>query len=167
MPLPALYELARDYRDALDALADTETEEHAMADTLEALRLPVEQKAVNIAHVIKNLEATAAAIKADEERQAARRRACERRAEWLRTYLQYHLEVALLPKLETPQFRFVIRPNPPRTIIDDVTKIPARFMVVPPAPEPVPDKAAIKAALQRDEAVPGAHLEVHTRLEIK
>lgn len=171
MSLPALYELAADYVHALRDLASdewsAETDADAVRDTLDALRDPLERKATNIAMYTRNLEAMADAIKAAEEQMSARRKAIEHRAAWLRDYIKHNLELAQITRIESPHFVVAIRQNPPHVCIDDAMKIPAEYMTIPSPPPPMPDKTAIKAAIQRDERVPGAHLEVHTRLEIR
>ena len=85
MTLPALYELAGEYRAAAEQLADLDLPPEVVADTLEGLAGDLEQKATNVALFARNLEATAAAIKQAEADMAARRKAIENRAASIRT----------------------------------------------------------------------------------
>jgi hypothetical protein len=50
------------------------------------------QKCLDIACLIKGLEAEAEAVKAEETRLKERRQSAEKRAEWLRAYLSSHME---------------------------------------------------------------------------
>jgi hypothetical protein len=163
----ALYKLADEFLEASRRLADLELPDEAIADTLESLRLPMEQKAVSVASFVKNIEASAEAIKVAEEEMRARRTAIENRAKRIRAYLQEQMTRTGTKQIECPYFKLAIMDNPPAVVIDAESQLPDRFMVTPPVPEPVPDKKAIAAALKAGEDVPGAHLERGQRLEIK
>jgi hypothetical protein len=120
--------------------------------------------------VIRNLQATAASIKDAEKQMAERRKSIEKRADALLERLKTGLEIAGVQKLETPHFALTIKKNPPSVDVWDERQIPASFMRAPeppPPPAPAPDKAAIKAAINAGQDVPGALLAQGTRLEIK
>jgi hypothetical protein len=51
----SLYSIAHEYRAVVDHLMDVQTDEQAIADTLEAEAYPLELKAQNVAYAIKNL----------------------------------------------------------------------------------------------------------------
>ena len=165
--MTALYEIALGYRDAADTLADLSLPDDVVADTLEAIGGELEVKAANVAFVARNLESLAESIKDAEEQMAARRKALENRAQRLRGYMLTCMQTAGVQKIECPHFRIAQRENPPAVVIDEPGLIPASYMRQPEPPPPAPDKAAIKAALQRGEDVPGAHLQRGVRLEIK
>ena len=76
----SLYELAAEFRETAATLADMDLPPEVVADTLESIRLPIEQKAGQVAAFIRNLEATADQIKAAEKQMADRRKAMENRA---------------------------------------------------------------------------------------
>jgi hypothetical protein len=57
------------------------------------------------------------------------------------------------------------RLNPPSVRIEDPEAIPAQYTRQPPPPPPVPDKAAIKRAIESGHYVPGAALTRGARLE--
>ena len=71
---------------------DWETGEILDLESLEELRMEREQKIENIALWIKNLDAEVAAIKAEQDTLAARRRVKENRAKRLKEYLANTLE---------------------------------------------------------------------------
>ena len=53
----ALYELAAEFRQTAELLADMDLDEDTIRDTIEAAAFPVEQKAVPVAAFVRNLEA--------------------------------------------------------------------------------------------------------------
>lgn len=161
-----LYELAGEIREVADKLADMDLPPEVIADTLESISLPFEQKAANVSAFVRNLEATAEQIKQAEAEMAKRRKAMENRAAHVRQYLQSQMERSGISKIECPQFRIALRQNPPSVVIDTETLIPDDYMREVPA-RFEPDRAAMKAALLDGYEIPGAHLERTTRVEIK
>ncbi|MBC7357613.1 MAG: siphovirus Gp157 family protein [Desulfacinum sp.] len=167
MSLPALYELAADYRHALEKLADLDLPEEVVQDTLEALKGEVEVKATNVAAFIRNLEALAEQIRQAEARMAERRKAIESRAERVRQYLLANMQACGITKIESPWFAIAIRKNSPSVEIVDEAAIPPELMIAPPPPPPKPNKEAIKALLKAGQEVPGARLSQGVRVEIR
>ena len=79
-----LFQLSTKYIEALDFLTDPEMDLpiEAINDTLEGLSGVLEDKAINLAKFLRNLEATAEAIKEAEADMLKRRRAFENRVKW-------------------------------------------------------------------------------------
>jgi hypothetical protein len=167
MSLPALYEIAAEYRAAASQLADLDLPPEVVADTLEGLAGDLETKSTNVAMFIRSLEATAAQIKDAEAAMEARRKAIEARANHVRKYLLDNMQACGITKIESPWFKLSVRSNPPAVVIDNAGLIPGNLYVYPSAPEPYPDKKAIKAAIEAGIEFEGAHLERGVRLEIK
>lgn len=163
----ALYELAADFRETADRLADMELDEQTLRDTLESIAYPVEQKAVQVAAFVRNLEATAEQIKQAEKQMADRRKAMESRAANVRQYLMDNMRACGFTKIEHPMFKITIRQNPESVVIEDERQIPVDYMRFPELPPPVPDKALMKQAMQDGHDIPGAKLTRTLRLEIK
>lgn len=165
--MTALYELAREYRDAAETLADLDLDAQTLADTLEGMSGELEVKAQNVIMFTRNLESTAAAIKEAEAQMAARRKALENRAARLRRYVLENMQFAGVQKIECPWFTLSVRDNPAAVEIFEPGLIPAEYMTQPAPPPPAPNKTAIKAAINAGTEVPGAKLTNGTRLEIK
>lgn len=163
----ALYLLADEYLVALQQLSELDLDEQTVADTLEGLSGALEVKATNVAMFVRNLEASADAIKMAESQMAARRKAIENRASRIRGYLKAQMERTGVSEISSPHFKIAVRLNPPAVIIDSVNLIPAEFMRTPEPPPPVPDKKAISAALKAGCEIAGVHLEHSTRVDIK
>ena len=149
-----LYELAQNYAELLEMTEEMESD--ALVDTLSALQDAIEDKAENIAKLVKNLEADAKIIKEEEQRLAERRRAIEAKVERLKTYLQEQLEVAGLQKVKRPTITVAIQNNPPSVEIADEKLIPSEFMIPQPAKV---DKKSILDRLKNGEMIPGCSLK--------
>ena len=165
MSTPTLYELSLDARAVYDALADCDDPE-AVRDTLEAIQLPVAEKAVRCVKVMRSLAQLATDRKAEAARMAESARHLERGAEWLEGYVLTCLLRARMTTVEAGPFTLTARKNPPKVIIEQPEAIPPRFQVIVPATTR-PDKIEIKAAIEAGEQVPGAHLESTMRLDVR
>lgn len=162
-----LFQIAAEFRHVTDVLLDTQADDQAIADTLEAERWPLEVKAQNYGFVIRNLQANAEAMKEAETHMARRRKAAEARAQYMLDRLKLGMEIAGVSKLECPEFSISIKKNPPAVDIFESGLIPIGYMSQPLPPPPAPDKTAIKKALTDGQDVPGARLIQGTRLEVK
>ncbi len=165
--MTSLYEISHEYRLSVEKLADLDLDAQTIADTLEGMGGELETKAQNVIFFVRNLETTAAQIKEAEASMAARRKAIENRAEGLKRYVLGSMQHAGIEKIECPYFRLSVRDNPPAVEVFEPGLIPADYMTVPVTPLPVPDKAAIKAAIKAGKEVPGAKLVSGVRLDIK
>lgn len=163
----SLYVVAAEYRAMVESLMDTQDDAQAIADTIEAESYPLEVKAQNVAYAIRNMEASAAAIKEAEQQMAERRKRIEKRADQVRDYLKTCMELAGVSKIDCPHFALSIAKNPASVEIFEADLIPAQYMKKPEPPPPAPDKAAIKQAIKDGIDVPGAKLAQGTRLTIK
>lgn len=163
----SLYQLSGNYLQALDFLTDPEIDvpTQVLMDTMESLTDELEDKAVNIAKFIRNLEATADAIKSAESEMAKRRKAFENRVQWLKDYLRANMEATGISKIECPYFKLSIAKNPTSVDLLDEALIPESFKRVETIVHI--DKTAIKAALSAGHQVQGARLANGTRLVIK
>lgn len=164
--LAPLYQLATEYRDASDRLHDLDLPEEVIADTLEGMAGELQEKAKNVAFVIRNMEAMAEQIKAAETEMARRRKALEGRAARVREYLHSNMERCGISKIETPWFVLSIRNNPESVQIIDEAAIPPDYLREIPARHE-PDKALIKQAIKDGYDVPGCVLKRGTSLQIK
>lgn len=166
MSAMTLFDLASEIREVADKLADMGIDDQTMADTLESISLPFEQKAANVAAMGKSLEAEADAIEEAAKAMIARAKAKRSRSEWLRGYLLSQMVRAGIAKIECPWFKLAVRDNPGAVVIDNEAQIPADYLRSVPARQEV-DKALIRAALKDGYDVPGAHIEVTKRLDVK
>ncbi len=160
-----LYQLSADYRHALDALTEREDlPEQAIADTLEALEGELEDKALNVARYVRNLEAEAAAIAEAKKRMETRERAAVNQSKRLKEYLRFELErTGLKPK--APDLALSVQKNPPSVSIDDEAKLPAEYLETITSTRA--RKQELLEALKAGQTIPGAQLSQSTRLVIR
>lgn len=163
----ALYAIADSYVAAVERLSDMDLPDDVIADTLEGLAGELEAKATNVAAFVRNLEASADAIKQAESQMSARRKAIENRAQRVKDYLLLNMERTGISKIECPHFKIAVRENPPSVVIDMAQAIPEDYMCQPEPPPAQPDKTLIARALKDGFDVPGAHLTRTKRVEIR
>jgi hypothetical protein len=157
-----LYELSAAYLEALEGLAELDDlPPQAIADTLEGLAGAWEDKALNVARYVRNLEAEAAAIEDAKRRMEVRAKAMTNQASRLKAYLKSELErTGLKPK--APDLALKLQANPPSVVLDDEAKIPKTYRRTETVTTIL--KADISAALKAGKTVAGAHLEQTRRL---
>jgi len=161
-----LYQLADEYRQLLELAADPDADPESFGEALEALGGELQEKAVAVAQVARNLEGFHAQIIDAIKAMALRADRAKQRAESLRAYLKAQMETAGLAKIESPYFAIAVRKNPPRLAVAEDALIPSEYLRhVPERYEP--DKSAIARALKAGEEVDGCRLETTTRLEIR
>lgn len=160
-----LYEIDRAIEDTLLLAIDPETGEvkdEALLDQFEQLQMDRDQKIENIGCFIKNLEADAAAIKAEAKNLAARAKAAENKAEHLREYLQFCLGGE---KFNTPRLAVSFRHSKKVEVDPDrLYDIPEEYLRYK---EPEPDKKAIGDALKAGQDIPGCELVENVSMIIK
>ena len=162
-----IYEITQDYLKLMELASDPEIDPEIITDTFEAIDGELEIKAENYAKVMKNLEGDIAALKAEEERLAKKRKAIENNIKRMKGTLQEAMELTGKTKFKTDLFSFGIQKNAPSVVIDaaDIRDIPEDYLKFK---EPEVDKPAIKNAINAGVNFEGlAHLEVSQSLRIR
>ena len=164
--MSTLYELTSEFRQVLDMAEDTDIDPQVIADTLEGIEGEIEYKADGYAKVIRQLEADSAALKAEEERMAKRRKSIDANIARMKQSLQMAMQTTGKTKFKTDLFSFGIRKNPASVIIDNSDMIPEEYLI---QQEPKINKAAIRDLLKIDngELCDWAHLEQSESLSIR
>ena len=173
------YELAEQYNEVramLDSgVAFTEDVqdydyEQALRDTLDGIGGELEDKAADIAVIIKEMNAEAAALREEELNLAERRKAKENRVKWLTQYLADNMQAAGLAKVDRPRATLSFRKSKGVKINDEEGFIlwaeeagQSRFLNV----KTTVNKTAIRDALKAGDELPGAVLEERQSLQIK
>jgi len=155
-----LYELTAEYQQLLELAEDPDIPEEALADSLEALGMDIEDKADGYAKVIAQLNADATALKAEIDRLTARKRTIERNVDRMKESLKTTMILTGKTKFKTELFSFGIQKNPPKVVIDDPSRIYPEYLI---EQDPKVDTMAIRNALKDDAESPLwegiAHLE--------
>lgn len=166
-----LYELAAQYQ-ALRELEDSgEIDAQALSDTLEGLSGEIEEKADNVACVIKELLADAEAIKQEADKLIDRAKVKKRYADGLTQYLTRQMQAVGKSKVETHRNVISLRKTPVSVKIADEgafvqwASLAHEEFLRQKAPEI--DKTAVKDALKAGLPVPGAQLQSGVKLQIK
>lgn len=165
-----LYELAADYEAFIAAVEAGEIPEEAIADTLESIESSIEDKADNIACILKNIDAERAAIKAEEDKLAERRKTKEKDYEKLKKYLSDMLLKCGKTKIETPRNKITFRASEAVVVEDESAFVEwaARghdeFLTYK---APTINRTEIKKALKNGTEISGAYIESNQNIQIK
>lgn len=156
----ALYALRNEYIELTSKLADMDLDAQTVADTIEASGLTdsINDKAQNLMFVANQFDSHVAAMETEIARLTALRNNRKKVADGLRAYLLDTMRLTGIKKIDGPLIHLSVRENPPAVDVFEYGLIPAQFMRHPDPPAPVPDKPAIKSALQAGQDVPGCRL---------
>lgn len=155
-----LYEINEAIRN-FELNIDEETGELLNADELDALELEKEVKIENIALWIKDLNAEADAIKAEEKNLKQRREATENKAEQLKKYLVYALNG---DKFKTSKVSISYRKSESVEVYDE-DAIPRDYLT-----EKVTysvDKTMLKSLLKAGQELDGVRLVEKNNIQVK
>lgn len=109
--MATMYELTADYMAVLEMAQDPEIDPQAITDTLEAIGGAIEDKAENTAIIMKELEAEAAKVKAEEQRLKERRASLENNVKNIKQRLFDAMKLTGKEKFRTALFNFSIAKN--------------------------------------------------------
>ncbi len=154
-----LYELSAEYLSILELAEDPDIPEEALADSLEALGMDIEDKANGYAKVIAQLNADADALKAEIDRLTARKRTIERNVDRMKDSLKTAMILTGKTKFKTELFSFNVQKNPVAVVIDEqyIENIPEEYLI---PQDPKVDKQKLKDDLKAGRDLEGiAHLE--------
>ena len=166
-----LYEISNQYQEFMDMVESGEIPDEAIADTLASLDGEFEEKADNVACVIKSLLSEAQAIKAESDALLERADIKKHKAERLNDYLYQQFKLAGKSKIETSRNVLQIKKTPASVKIEDTESF------IKWAQEnnddllnygkPAPKKKEIKQAIESGTEIPGVKLESGEKLAIK
>lgn len=145
---------------------DEETGEVVDLDRLESLNLQRDEKISNICKWIINLRSDIDQLKRQEAVFKERRQNAQKKAESLKNFLQVYMNGR---PFKTAEFSATFRKSSAVEIInqDAFEAFADKNRGLLTFPAPVPNKTAIKAALDAGEEVPGAAIKQNTNLIIK
>ena len=157
-----LYELSTGYKN-IEYLLENGEDNEELAAVLNSLDAEIEDKAENIAKLIKNYEADIEAFKTEEKRIAERRRTLENIVKRLKEYLFNNMKLTGKTKFKKGTFSFNIAKNPPSVEIVNQDIISSDYKVL----TEVLDKKAILKDLRNGKDVQGAILKQGESLRIR
>ena len=111
---PTLYDLTGDWLRLQEMLAEPDGDTDGyLQDTIEGIEGVIEQKAVNIVHVMKNLSAPIVAIDEEIKRLRGRKEVIQHGVDRLKDYIKTNMEAMQLDKIETDLIRIRLQNSPP------------------------------------------------------
>lgn len=165
-----LYELTAEYQAFLLAIENDDIPEEAITDTLESIVTAIEEKADNIACIIKSLTAEVEAIKAEKKRLSDRIEAKEKRVKQLESYLANTIIAAGIDNIETARNKLTFRKSE-RVVIDNesafVEWAKEHNDSLLTYKQPEISKKAVKEVLSSGVILDGARIENCMNLQIK
>ena len=147
-----LYELSLSFQEEQNMDLDPEV----MKDTLDSIGGTFENKAENMAKLIRNLESDRLAYKEEEDRLKTKRQAVENKLKWLKTYLRDCMKLTGKTKFKSGMFNFSIQKNPVSVNITNKKILPEDYLIPQP---PKVNNTTLKKALKDGIEVPGAELK--------
>lgn len=169
--MSALYQLSESKLQALQIIDDMISEGCSDAEMQEAYALlnqldeNFQEKAVNVAMYVRNLETESAAIAEAEKEMSARKKALNNKADRLKNYLLSEMQRTQTKQIKCPYFVLSLRKTPASVRIAPNAVIP-EFLLAPPKPQEA-DKRAIKEAIEKGLVIEGVTLESGETLSIK
>ena len=169
--MSALYQLSESKLQALQIIDDMISEGCSDAEMQEAYALlnqldeNFQEKAVNVAMYVRNLETESAAIAEAEKEMSARKKALNNKADRLKNYLLSEMQRTQTKQIKCPYFVLSLRKTPASVRIAPNAVIPD-YLLAPPKPQEA-DKRAIKEAIEKGLVIEGVTLESGETLSIK
>lgn len=148
-----LYKIASDLQAALDAVeVDTTTGEIFGWEKVDALQEKADDKIVATSLYIKELQAKAEALGAHLADVAARKKAYERKAEGLKSYVLQNMKRLDKSKVESPEIRVSLRKTEKLAVDESV--LPETYFRI----TKTPNRSAIRERIKEGDFVPGCEL---------
>ncbi|WP_283699127.1 siphovirus Gp157 family protein [Clostridium perfringens] len=158
-----LYELAQNYLNLQELLENPEVPRELILESLGEVGGELEEKAENIAKLIKTIDLEVKAIEEEEKRLANNRKAMKNKSKALKDYLEGAMISTGKTKFKGNLFSFNIQKNAPSVDIIDENLIPKEFIEF----EPIIKKKEILAALKNGEVIEGVRLKQTESLRIR
>lgn len=168
----SLFDIGQQYIDFCNLMENGEIPEEAITDTLEALEGEFNDKADNIASLIKSLEYEAQSMEQESKSLSERAKSKKTKAQNLREYLFQQMQNTGMERIETSRNLLALKKNPPKVTVeqeqdfikwaqeqgrDDLLKIA----------DPAINKKEVAAQLKLGNELPGCSIIQGYRLDIK
>lgn len=160
-----LYEITQDIAELEELINNEELTEDEVAEVKIMIESVLNEKAEQIAYVIKNKESDIKAIKEEEKRLKEKRQSVEKSAERLKSYVLENLLMLDKKKIKTSVGDIAIRKSQAIEVSADVNVLDDRFKRVKTTVEA--DKTALKEAIRSGEVVDGVELVENYSLNVR
>lgn len=160
-----LYDIADRFTNLQELLESGAVDELTLQEAMSQIDGEFEEKADNIAFILKDLLTTAKAIKEEEQRLSQRRKALENNADRLKDHLESMMRLIDKPKFKTTLNSFTISRGKPTVVIENEDLVPLEYKALEETIKI--DKNAIYTALKNGENIDGVSLQENESLKIK
>lgn len=151
----------------IEVLLDSTEDENDLSDAflqrINELEIDFEEKAVNVAAHIKNMEADLEAFANYLEKMKKKKKAIENKIESLKKYLTRNLQELKYTKIESPAFNITLGASH-RVVLDPIKHLPDEYMIS--RIEYIPNKVLIGLDLEQGKEIEGAYLETNHFIKI-
>jgi len=158
-----LYELNSEFKNLINRLENADPEEqNAILEHLSEIGIERDEKIENTCLYIKNLDAMADSIKAEEKKLSERRKAIENRSESMRNWLSENLNGE---RFESSRVAVSWRKSETVEVSCLVAELPAEYCRVKTTVEP--DRTILKSLLKNGEIINGCQLVTKQNMQVK
>lgn len=152
-----IYDIGGAFQSIVEMYENGDLTDEQFRDSLMELEETKIEKCSNAIRYLNMMKHNIEDMKAEEKRIATMRKTLESRIKIIENVFTYALSEMGDKEVITRYGIMKIRKNPPSVVIDDETKIPAKYTIQKIII--TPDKTKIKKAIQNGEKVAGAHIE--------
>lgn len=166
-----LYQISQEYLYLFDSITesledvDIADKDDIISNTLANINHEFDEKALNVARYIANLEHESQGVKEATKRLQLRAKAIDSKIEKLREYLLTEMRLIDKKTIKSDEIMLTLKNNPAKVVITDEDSVPAEFKSV--ITEIKVDKKLIAETIKSGIEVEGVVLTTSQRLEIK
>lgn len=160
-----IFELTIAEQEIWKLVSDEDVDLETLEDTLQSIEMAKEEKVEGYAKFMKHLESKADAMREQEKRMSARRKAVENKHKWLKETLEKSFDMWGVKKIEGDLFTVSVQNNPPSVVIDDEEKLPEGYVTIEEVRKV--DKKMILDAIKEGKEVAGCRTQQTRSLRIR
>jgi hypothetical protein len=168
--MSSLYELSHEYAELLNDISICDEVTAEQEKRIDELNDSVENKIINVAKYIMNLEyeyeAMENSLKKINDRGYKKLSALHREINRKKDYIQNAMRLSQLQKVFSPDFDISIVKNPPKTDVYNEEIIPEKYFVEVIQKDRYINRKSLAEDLKKGVDVPGAKIVQETRLKI-
>lgn len=147
----------------LDSTEDASDLSPEFLQRLSDIEMDFQEKAINVAAHIKNMEADLEAFTGFLEKMAKKKKAIENKIDSLKKYLTHNLRQLQYTKIESTAFNVTLNESK-HVVLDPEKHLPDEYIVT--RVENLPNKILIAEDLKKGKEIEGAHLETNYFVKI-
>lgn len=155
--MATLFDISQRYNNLVELVDDESIPQADVNAALMAVQDELQAKGENCVMYLKRIDDCIAQAKANKKKLDAYIKAMESRKKRIADACIYALDTMQVKSILTGWGELKTKKNPPAVVIDDMSAIPSQYMRQ--KIEILPDKVAIKEAIQDGKTIEGAHLE--------